>query len=178
MSKSITGISLIICLGILVVGCSSLPAAGKSATAVVNMAEPVESSLEKEIVEIRNCDNKSEHHPLTEKAPVACQATIASQASPGGEGEPLTLTTELKTLLADQVQAAYQQTCDAAKAGTEQADLYVPMGKIKTWTINWTRQTFNSTVSFAQDELTYSAVYTYTLDTPTAAIIMETGCTA
>jgi hypothetical protein len=147
---------------------------------IVNQATPIKSegSLEDQSVELRNCDGKTEHNPLAGQVQVACNITISDSAISSTTGNPFELTAELKTLLSEKVKQTYQQKYDEAKASVEQTDLTVPAGRIRTFTIYWTRQTISSTVSFTRDDQTYSVSYTYTLDIPKATINMETGCTA
>lgn len=178
MYKTSAAILLVICLGILLVGCANLPVLGNSALPVVNKAEPVKTTLDKETIELRNCDGLAGEIPLSEKAPVNCQVTIPAEANAVDTGASSAIPGELQTQLADQVKATYQPLCDEATAAASQSILEVPAGRIRMFEINWTRQTISSTVSYKQDDQSYSAAYTYTLDVPAAIVIMETGCTA
>lgn len=147
---------------------------------VVNQAPLIdsESPLDDQSVELRNCDGKTEHNPLADQVQVACNITISNTASSSTTGNTIELTPELKTLLSEKVMQAYQQTFNEAKANIEQTDLAVPAGRIRTYKIYWTQKTISSTVSFIQEDQTYSVSYTYVLDIPKVTIAMETGCTA
>ena len=178
MDKRITLMVLIFCLVFLGVGCSDLSVLANPARPTVNQALPTKTSLNHKTIELRNCDGKTEHQSLADQVQVVCNITFPDQAISTTTGGTLELSTEMKSLLADQVQRTYQQMYEDEKTGVEETDLAVPVGRIRTFTVYWTRQTINSTVSFTQDDQTYSASYTYTLDIPDATISMETGCTA
>ena len=178
---------LIFCLCLVCVGCSGKSTQGIQSTPAVNqilanfiLATPVkgESSLSNQTLELRNCDGKAElHRSLATEKQVVCHVTIAGEATSTTTGDTLKLSAEMKDRLAEQVQNAYQQVYEEAKARVEQTDFVVPVGKIRTFTIYWEQQVHTSTISFPIDDEDYTVSYTYTLDVPRKSIASEISCT-
>ncbi|MDD2694762.1 MAG: hypothetical protein PHD58_02420 [Anaerolineales bacterium] len=188
MLQKITPGTLILYLCLICVGCSGKSAQGIQATPtatqalpVVKMAAPVkgESSYSGQTIELRNCEGKDVlHHSLATKTQVVCNITIPDEATSIKTGNKRALPKDMKTRLEEQVEIAYQKIYEEAKISVEQTDLTVPVNKILTFQIYWTKQVFSSTISFTMEDEAYTAFYTYTLDIPDAIIAEDTSCTA
>ncbi|HSB66015.1 MAG TPA: hypothetical protein VLD65_05505 [Anaerolineales bacterium] len=188
MLQKITQGALVLCMYLICLGCNGKSIQGiqvtptsNPAVPVVNVASPIksESSLSNQTIELRNCDGEDElHQSLAVEAQIVCNIMISDEAMSTITRNTKLLSKEMKLPLEDQIEIAYQQVFDEAKTGVDQNDLMVPINRIRTFQINWTKQVFSSTISFTMDDEAYTVSYTYTLDIPDAIIAMETGCTA
>jgi hypothetical protein len=174
--------TLILCLCLMGIGCGDQSLRGNQAVPIVNLTTPVksESPLTNQSLEIRNCDGNTEiHRSLADEAQMDFKVTLAEQGALLTNGKPIELSTDTKAQLVDQIKLAYQQIYAEKQASVEQTDLTVPVGRIRTFTIYWEQQVFNSTVSFQTDDLeTFTTMYTYTLDIPSVTLAREMACTA
>lgn len=188
MLRKITFGILIVCLCLSYVGCSGkstqriqvTPTASQTAP-VINLASVIkrESSQNKQSLELRNCDGKTElQRSLAAETQVICHASIANHATSTKTGATVELSAEMKARIAQQVRNTHQQMCAEAQTSVEQTYFVVPINRIRVFEIYWTKQVFNSTFSFPMDDDTYTASYTYSLDIPAATVTIETGCTA
>ena len=173
LHKMVIGI-FILFLCLIFAGCSD-------ETVQVNQAIPVnsESPFGKQSLELRNCEGKEElHRTLASQVEIASTITIAEEATSIATGDTMALSTAMKAPLSDQVKRAYQQAYEAAKDSVEQVDLAVPVGRIRTFTVDWKRQAYSSTISFTVNNEACTAAYTYTLDIPEITSFREMSCTA
>ena len=174
--------TLILCLCLIGAGCGNQSTQSGQAVPIVNLTTPVESEspLINQSLEIRNCDGKTElNRSLADEAQVDFNVTLAEQGTSLTNGKPIELSTDMKAQLVDQIKLAYQQVYAEKQASVEQTEVTVPVGRIRTFTIYWTQQVFNSTVSFpTNDHETFTTVYTYTLNIPSVTLAKEMACTA
>ena len=84
----------------------------------------------------------------------------------------------MRAKLEAEVERAYREAYERAKASVEQTELTVPAWRIRTYKIDWEEQEFSLTVSFLMNGKAYTASYTYKLCVPREAGFRETSCTA
>lgn len=164
--------ALVVALCLTCVGCS-----GQHIN--VAQAEPVESALDAQSVELRNCDTKAElRQSLASEVTIEKQITIADEATAAAGGETAEIPPEMKAKLVAEIEGAYEEMYETAKTGVEQTELTVPLGRIHTYRIEWKKQVFSSSVSFSMNGETYTAPYTYELCIPNEVGFREMSCTA
>ena len=96
--------------GVLVLGLSLIGSGCNSRPVQVNQTAPVEIALSKEIIELRNCERKTEmQRSLADELEVISQIIIAEEAIAITTGETVKLSTAMNDRLVDQVKTTYQQ---------------------------------------------------------------------
>jgi hypothetical protein len=173
MNPKITSSVLLICLCIVLVGCSGAAVQVQAAQPVASM-----SAKGKEFIEIYNCDQQIDlHRSLVEEAQVTSTTTFSNFAAATTTGDSLQLSEELIAILTAQIESTYQKNVEAATTRVSQVDLLVPVGKIRAYDIFWTQETYSSSVVFEFNDAKYTAAYTYTVNIPDAAVSSEIACT-
>lgn len=177
--------ALVVALCLTCVGCGSQqrPSATPEGveTISVALAEPVKRELNAQSVELqlRNCETDTElRRPLASEVEIQKQISIAKEATAVASGELAEIPPEVRAKLEAEVERAYREAYERAKASVEQTELTVPAWRIRTYKIDWEEQEFSSTVSFLMNGEAYTASYTYKLCVPKEAGFRETSCTA
>ncbi len=164
--------ALVVALSLILSACGDLDAS-------VALAEPAEHKLTTQLVELRNCDSKTElRRPLASEVEVKDEVNIADNATAVTTGEDVKIPPKVRAKLETEIKEAYHQEYEAARANVEQTELTVPVGRIHTYTINWEQKEFSSTVSFSMEDEDYSVSYTYILCIPSVRSMREMACTA
>jgi uncharacterized protein (DUF1499 family) len=167
---SLPGLTLFIFL--LLAGCR-----GQSAR--VDIPEPVETQLETQKVELRNCESKTAlHKSLASLVEIEKVITISPTATSPTSGEQIQISSQLENQLISEVDQAYRQKYEQAAKALEEVELVVPVGKIRTFEIEWIQQKFTSTIYFTVDQEEYAAEYTYQICIPHDVGYVEMSCTA
>lgn len=170
--SEISLLSLTLMIFLLLTGCREQPAH-------IDIPEPVETQLETQKVELRNCESKTElRKPLASLVEIEKVITISPTATSRASGEQIQISSQLESQLISEVDRAYQQKYEQATKELGQVELIVPVGKIRTFEIEWMQQTFTSTISFTVDQEEYAAEYTYQMCVPHDVGYVEMSCTA
>lgn len=168
--------TLVVALCLTCVGCGTPEGVE---TISVALAEPVKRELNAQSVELRNCETDTElRQPLASEVEIQKQISIAKQATAVASGESAEIPPEVRAKLEAEVERAYREAYERAKASVEQTELTVPAWRIRTYEIDWEEQEFSSTVSFSMNDEAYTASYIYKLYVPREAGFREISCTA
>jgi hypothetical protein len=154
-----------LCLGI----------SGCSPSVKVNLVEPVESQLQSEIIELRNCDCTED---LESDVDIQKQCEIDAYAYSTSQDEPILVPPDILAELETELELAYQPVYEMEKTKAGEIKLSVPPDKIRTFQIEWKELVYKSTVSFRMGFRTYSTPYAYVLKIPRENSYVEISCTA
>jgi hypothetical protein len=142
----------------------------------VALAEPVQHELDSAEVHMRNCGVWTEwREKLGSEFEIQSNVAIGPEAT-SATGAVVQLPEEIKAQLAAEVQSAYQQAYEAAKAKRDSIELVAGPNTDYIYIILWVENTYSSTVAFQMDSITYTVPYTYTLRVPKQAGFRELGC--
>ena len=126
-------------------------------------------------------DNCSSSTPVTrslaEGAAVQMSVTISDQATQVGGSLTAPISAEMKDRLATEVEAAYQEALDAARAAVSETILFTDAHARNYITIVWEERVYAATVCFSINGVAYVAEYTYTLEVPRAGSVKPGICT-
>lgn len=145
----------------------------------VTIVDPVHKNVDSATIDMKNCGVwKERREKLSADFAVQQSVNVTTQATSMPGDIVMELPEELRANLVAEVQAAYQQTFDAAKAKQAQIELTAGPHTHFQYVILWMEDTYSSTVAFNLNDQTYSVPYTYTLRYPVSGGYRTLGCTA
>jgi hypothetical protein len=139
----------------------------------VNRVEPIENVLETQTLQLSNCDCDTE---LVSGVEMQKELNIDDYAYTGSQDKRILIPAETRTELETELELVYEPLYEMAKTAAGQIQLTVPADKIRNFKIEWTQQTYSSTISFRKGLRTYTTEYTYELRLPRETGFIEISC--
>ncbi len=171
-SFGISWLSLTLLIFWLLTGCGEQPIR-------IDIPVPIEKQLETQKVELRNCESKTElHKSLDSLVEIEKVITVSPTATSPASGGHIRISPQLENRLISAVERAFQEKYEQASKELEEVELAVPVGKIRTFEIEWVQQTFTSVIHFIVDQNEYVAEYIYQICIPQDVGYVEMSCTA
>jgi hypothetical protein len=152
----------------------SLATAACGQRITVYMAEPLESALETEDLQLRNCDCDTE---MVSTVEIQKKMDIEDYARSGSQDNKVLIPPEIMAELVTELELAYEPVYEQAKTAVGQIRLTVPADMIRAYQIERIAQSYNSTISFRMGLKAYTTAYTYELRIPEESGFIEIPCT-
>jgi len=144
----------------------------------VTMVEPVRRNLDSVEITMKNCGVNTEwRQKLPPELDVQQSLGVGPQAAPVSTGRSTNIPESLRAELAAEVQLAYRQAFEAAKAGRDAIELVSGPDKHFIYKLLWVQDWYTATLSYSTDGIACTAPYTYALRIPKQAGFLELGCT-
>ncbi len=132
----------------------------------VTTVQPSESLVKTESFPLPNCGGTGEiRQTLGSTTSITKSVTLGGKATVRGGGE-VGIPETVKLKLEIEVEAAYQNTYEAANSRLDTIDMPAAAGTHVIYDIGWYEQVFNSIVQYSMDGQVYEAPYTYKLHVP------------
>ena len=141
----------------------SLVTSGCGPRIVVNLAEPVENSLDAQTIQLNNCNNETEKVSVLE---IQQSYKIDDFAVTGAKEKRVVILPETMAELETQLEMVYAPVYEAALTSFGHVDMNAPVDMIRAYKIEWTEQVYSSTITYREGLKKYTTTYTYELRIP------------